>query len=277
MVNWTEPSRTNKMTVGRVFPYQVGFTSPPCYFDPALVDFLKVSPDTIGVQARMLHVPNYAFGLEQRLDNFGLLEEVVACMAASGADVVGQLGTNWSHAGNRTPDEISRFCNRVSETYETPFHMAGYCLIEALQALNVERIAINAVYSWPDWRDGIARFLASAGFDIVYAGNFVDQGFYSDIAECNKQIWTFPYELAEKSMRYVAEKARNAEVIVVSGAPSFRCANGMLQRIIGLMPELEASIGKTIIASDLALYWRVYQTLKLRPIKELGHLMSMLR
>ena len=56
--------------------------------------------------------------------------------------------------------------------------MAGMCVVEGLRALDVERVALNAVYYWPDWHDGIAHFLRKAGFDLVYVGNLVGQGFY---------------------------------------------------------------------------------------------------
>ena len=48
---------------------------------------------------------------------------------------------------------------------------------EYAHELDVVRIALNAVYYWPDWRDGIVRFLKQAGFEVLYYGNFVDQGF----------------------------------------------------------------------------------------------------
>ncbi|MFT5608822.1 MAG: hypothetical protein ACI9PZ_002641, partial [Parvicella sp.] len=63
--------------------------------------------------------------------------------------------------------------------------MAGRCLVEGLRELNIEKIALNSVYCWPDWRDGIARFLKDVGFDLIYVGNFVDQGFYPTQQEVN--------------------------------------------------------------------------------------------
>ena len=53
--------------------------------------------------------------------------------------------------------------------------MAGYAMVEALRHMNVERIALNAVYHWPEWWQGTVNFLTEAGFDVVWAGNFVDQ------------------------------------------------------------------------------------------------------
>ncbi|MDH3694923.1 MAG: hypothetical protein OER96_10175 [Gammaproteobacteria bacterium] len=263
-------------SANKIFPYQVGFTSPPHDFDAAPSDFLRIAPDTVGAHGRMLHVPGYEHELSQRVGNFHLLEEFVNCMSNNGADVCGQVGTNWVHCQGTTPDEIREICSRISDTYETPFHMAGYCLVEALRELNVEKIALNSVYYWPDWRDGITRFLKQAGFDLVYYGNFVDQGFYATQQEVNDLTWIFPGELAKKSMEYVAEQVPNAEAIVVNGMPNFRRADGLPQRIVSLEVELEAAINKTIVSSDIALYWRIFKTLEIAPTGQHGKLLSTL-
>ena len=267
-----------KNPVNKLFPYQVGFTAPPHDFDAAPSDFLRIAPETVGVHGRMLHVPVYAHELTQRAKNFDLLEEVVHCMSNNGADVVGQVGTNWVHCNGTTPDEIRDYCARISESYETPFHMAGYCLVEALREMNIEKIALNSVYYWPDWRDGIARFLKEAGFDLVYAGNFVDQGFYATQEEVNALTWIFPHELAQRTMDYVAEQAPTAEAIVVNGMCNWRRAeDGLPKRALAYTPSWEAKLGKPVIASDTALHWRIFKTLGIAPEGDHGRLLNSLR
>ena len=275
MTAYKKPARWANPT-SRLFPHQVGFTSPPHDFDAAPSDFLRMAPETVGVHGRMLHLPGYAHQLTQRKDNFHLLEEFVECMANNGADVCGQVGTNWVHASGTTPDQIRDICQRISETYETPFHMAGYCLVEGLRALGAEKIALNSVYYWPDWRDGIARFLREAGFDLLYYGNFVDLGLYETQEEVNEQIWIFPGDVAAKSMERIAEKAPNVDAYVVNGMPNFRRADGLPQRMSAREVELEALVGKPIVSSDSALYWRIFKTLGLAPTRPQGRLLSSL-
>ena len=260
----------------KLFPHQVAFTSPPHDFDGAPSDFLRMSPETVGVHGRMLHLEGYQHELNQRTDNFHLLEEYVECMANNGVDVCGQVGTNWVHAGGKTPKEIAEFCDRMVDTYQTPLHMAGMCLVEALREMNVEKIALNSVYYWPDWRDGISRFLKDAGFDLVYSGNFVDQGFYSTQQEVNDLVWIFPGDLAQRSMEYVAEQAPSAEAIVVNGMPNFRAATGLPQRMVSLEKDLEQRVGKPIVSSDSALYWRIYKTLGIGPVGKHSQLLNSL-
>lgn len=275
MSGYLKPARW-KDPANKLFPYQVGFTSPPHDFDAAPTDFLRMAPESVGAHGRMLHLPGYVHELKQRKHNFHLLEEFVECMANNGADVCGQVGTNWVHASGTTPEDIREICERIGDTYETPFHMAGYCLVEGLRALGAEKIALNSVYYWPDWRDGIARFLKQAGFDLVYFGNFVDLGFYETQEEVNALTWIFPGDLAAHSMQRLAERAPQADAYVVNGMPNFRRADGLPQRMISCEVELEALVGKPIVSSDSALYWRIFKTLNLKPTTRQGRLLSSL-
>ncbi|MEM8644824.1 MAG: hypothetical protein AAGF86_00630 [Pseudomonadota bacterium] len=267
---WSDPAK-------KLFPHQVGFTAPPHDFDAAPTDFLRIAPDTVGAHGRLLHVDTYAHELKQRAANFHLLEDVVHCMSNAGADVVGQVGTNWVHCNGTTPDDIRAFCDQLEDKYETPFHMAGMCLVEGLRELGAEKIALNSVYFWPDWRDGVARFLQQAGFDLVYYGNFVDMGFYDTQEEVNECTWIFPGDLAEASMTYAAEQAPDADAIVVNGMPNFRRADGLPQRTLAFAPELEAKLGKPIVSSDFALYWNIFKTLGVAPDGDHGRLLATLK
>lgn len=275
MADYEKPARW-KDPANKLFPHQVGFTAPPHDFDAAPSDFLRIAPRSVGVHGRMLHVPGYAHQLGQRVKNFGLLEEFVECMANNGADVCGQVGSNWVHAGGKTPEGIRQFCARVSETYETPFHMAGYCLVEALRELGVEKVALNSVYYWPDWRDGIARFLRDAGFDLTYVGNMVGLGFYATQEEVNALTWIFPGELAEASCARAAERGAGAEAVVVNGMPNFRAQDGLPRRMVSLTAGIEAAVGLPVVASDVALYWRIFRTLGVAPEGTHGRLLDRL-
>ncbi len=269
--HWSDPKN-------KLFPYQVGFTCPPHDFDAAPSDFLRMSPETVGVHGRMLHVPDYKHELTQRKQNFDLLEEFVECMANNGADVCGQVGSNWVHACGLGVEGVREHCEMLSDKYQTPFHMAGYAMVEALREMNVEKVALNGVYHWPAWWQGTANFLKEAGFDVLWAGNFVDQGWFETQEEVNKQIWCFEGDLAEKSMAYVAEKAPNADVYLANGMSNYRRASdGLAQRFVSLEVGLEDMLGKPIVTHDNALYWRMFKTLGIAPITQQGKLLSSLQ
>lgn len=266
---WSNPAN-------KLFPQQVGFTAPPHDFDAAPSDFLRIAPRSVGAHGRLLHLDHYQHQLGQRAQNFHLLEEVVQCMANAGADVVGQVGTNWVHATGTDCADIRKYTARLSETYETPFHMAGLCLVEALEHLNIQKVALNSVYYWPDWRDGVARFLRSADLDLVYAGNMVDLGLYKTQQEVNDLIWIFPGDAAVESVKRTAENAPGAEAILINGMPNWRNADGVPERCLHRVQEMEDAVGIPVIASDFALYWRIFKTLGVKPMEAPGRLLASL-
>lgn len=268
--HWSEPKN-------KLFSHQVGFTCPPHDFDAAPSDFLRMAPRSVGVHGRMLHVPDYRHRLDQRKRTFGLLEEFVHCMANNGVDVCGQVGSNWVHASGLGVAGIRDFCARMSDTYQTPFHMAGYAMVEALREMNVERVALNAAYHHPDWWQGTVGFLREAGFDVLWAGNFHDQGWFASQQEINDCIWCFDGDLAERSFAYVAEQAPQADAYLINGMCNFRSGpGGLAERPVHLETRLEAMLGKPVVGHDTALYWAMFRTLGLAPTTAQGRLLSSL-
>ena len=254
--------------IKKLFPYQVGFTSPPFDFDAAPSDFLRMCPDTVGVHGWMMHDPDYDHELDQRKKNFHKLDEFVHCMSRNGIDVCGQVGSNWVHASGLGVEGINEFCEKLTVKYKTKFIMAGYAMVEALRHMNVEKIALNAAYHWPEWWKGTINFLSEAGFDVLWAGNFVDQGWFKTQKEVNEKRWIFEADLAEKSFLYVADKAPNADAYIINGMCNFKTGKDeQPQRPVHLEAKLENLLGKTIIGHDTALYWRIMKHLNISQLQ----------
>ena len=222
-------------------------------------------------------MPDYAHGLDQRKQNFGMMDDFVHCMSRNGVDVCGQVGSNWVHASGLGVEGIRVHCEMLSDKYKTPFHMAGYAMVEALRDMNVEKVALNAAYHWPDWWKGTVGFLKEAGFDVLWAGNFHDQGWFYSQEEINDKRWIFEGDLAAKSFQYVAEQAPNADAYLINGMCNFSSGpTGQPQRPVHLISELEEALGKPVIGHDTALYWRLFKTLGLAPTVKRGKLLSSL-
>ena len=261
----------------KLFAHQVGFTCPPFDYDAAPSDFLRMAPETVGVHGRMLHVPDYAHRLDQRQKNFGLLEEFVECMANNGADVCGQVGSNWVHASGLGVEGIRTHCEMLSDKYQTPFHMAGYAMVEALRDRNIEKVALNACYHRQSWYTGTVGFLREAGFDVVWAGNFYDQGWFASQQEVDDCIWCFDEALLWKSFDYVAEQAPDVDAYLINGMSNYRRPqDGLARRPVHHTKALEARLGRPVIGHDTALYWRIFKTLGIAPVGAQGILLSSL-
>lgn len=261
----------------KLFPHQVGFTCPPFDYDAAPSDFLRMAPDSVGVHGWMLHVPEYVHGLDQRKQNFGMMEDFCHCMSRNGVDVAAQVGSNWVHASGLGVKGIRDHCAALSDKYGLAFHMAGYAMVEALRELNVEKVALNAAYHWPDWWQGTVGFLREAGFDVLWAGNFHDQGWFTSQAEVNECRWVFEGDLAVKSFEYVAEQAPDADAYLINGMCNFRSGpDGLPQRPVHLTRTLEAALGKPVVGHDTALHWRIFKSLGLTPTLPRGTLLDSL-
>ena len=261
----------------KLFPHQVGLTCPPHDFDAAPSDLLRIAPDSVGVHGRMLHVPDYKHRLDQRKSNFGLLEDFMECMANNGADVCGQVGSNWVHASGLGVEGIRQHCADLTDKYETPFHMAGYAMVEALRDQNVEKVALNACYHRDSWYQGTVGFLKEAGFDVVWAGNFHDQGWFESQEEVDDCIWCFDEALLWQSFDYVADKAPNVDAYLINGMSNYRRpSDGLAQRPLHHTATLEERLGTLVVGHDTALYWRIFKTLSIAPETPIGRLLSSL-
>ena len=266
---WADPKK-------KLFPHQVGFTCPPHDYDAGPSDFLRMAPRSVGVHGWMLHVQDYAHRLDQRKQNFNMLDDFVHCMANNGVDVCAQVGSNWVHACGLGVEGIRQHCEMLSDKYQTPFHMAGYAMVEALRDRNVEKVALNACYHPDSWYQGTVGFLKEAGFDMVWAGNFVDQGWFETQQEVDDCVWCFDDELIFKSFDYVADQAPAADAYLINGMSNYRKADGLAYRPVHYAIELEQRLGAPVIGHDTALYWRIFKTLALAPETEQGCLLSSL-
>lgn len=109
--------------------------------------------------------------------------------------------------------------------------------------------------------------LAEGGFDVLYSGNFVDQGLVDTQQEVNDATWIFPGDFARRSFEFVAKQAPEADALVIIGMPNFRREkDGLPLRPVSVLREIEKEIGKPIISSDYALYWNIFRTLGVEPV-----------
>jgi len=262
---------TTVQTEHRRYLAYAGFVTTPRYFDDSPQQFLQVAPQGTGILQRVLHVPDYQWGLDERARNFDLLEEAAQCLAESHCDVIGQVGSNWVHCqGTTGPDEVVAFCDELTAETGVRFLMAGQCLVEGLRALGAERITVANGYYRPDWSEGINRYLEAAGFEILWAGDLVDQGLVADhdekLAIEAATLWDYPNHLMVAAAIDAHERAPGADAIVQTGA-GFR----MLQ----VVDTVEGHTGVPVVASDVALYWAMLSELGLGASPGSGALLAM--
>ena len=265
------------MTSGAAAPRKryaayAGFITTPRYFDDSPQQFLAVAPKGVGVIQRVLSIPDYAYRLDQRAANLDQLEDAATCLAESHAAVIGQAGTNWVHCNGTSPDEISDLSARIGKSCGADFVMAGMAIVEGLNALGARRITVANGYYREDWKAGINRFLEQAGFEILWAGNLVDQGIYADLAEMEAvevaTHWDYPTRDVVQACCRAHESAPDADAVVQTGS-GFRVAP--------YIDAIEGMVGKPVVASDAVLYWAMLKRLDLGiPVRGHGRLLASL-
>lgn len=262
------PSHTVSPRQRRYRAY-AGFVTTPGYFDDSPQQFLDVAPSATGILQRVLHVPDYRYELEDRADNFGLLEEAAECLALSHCEVIGQVGSNWVHCQGTSPAEIVAFCDELSARIGARFLMAGQCLVEGLRAVGASRVTIANGYFRPDWSAGINSYLEAAGFEILYAGDLIDQGLVADHEEKLSieaaTLWDYPNHLMIAAAVGAHESAPGADAIVQTGAGF---------RMLGVVDTVEGLTGTPVVGSDFALYWAMLKELGLQATPGYGVLLS---
>ncbi len=258
-------------SVHRRYRAYAGFVTTPQYFDDSPQQFLQIAPKGTGILQRVNHIPDYAYELGQRAQNFGVLEESAICLGRSFCQAIGQVGTNWVHCNGTSPDDIRRICDDISDKAGARFFMAGHCLVDALQEIGAKRITVVNGYYRNDWSRGINGYLEAAGFEILWAGDLIDQGILASHEEKLRieaeTLWDYPDHIMTAAALDAHARAPLADAIVQTGA-GFR----MLQVVDGI----EGQSGKPVIASDFALYWAMLKHLGLTAAPGYGHLLSTL-
>ncbi len=258
--------------VHRRYQAYAGFVTTPRYFDDSPQQFLRVAPPGTGILQRVNHIPDYDYRLEERATNFGLLEESAICLGRSFCQVIGQVGSNWVHCNGTSPTDIERICDDISNKAGARFLMAGHCLVEGLRAVGARTITIANGYYRPDWSAGINGYLEAAGFEILWAGDLIDQGLVADEAEKlaieADTLWDYPNHLMIAATVGAHDAAPEADAIVQTGA-GFR----MLQ----VVDTVEGQTGTPVVGSDFALYWAMLRELGLPAAPGHGSLLATLR
>jgi len=252
-----EPSETPTGGNRKPFRQQVAFVGPPGYFDASPTDFLRLAPEGTGVTARQVGAADAARDMARAIS-----QAVEAC-AASGADVVAVVGSNWSKVGLGGRDDMVAFRDRLEAASAAKVCLAPLSMVDGLHARRARRIAIDAVYATPDWREALSDFFATSGFSVAYCGNLVDLGLVPDLPTLVRHGGVFPGRLAAASIASVLERAGKVDAVVVTGIPSFfDDATGRMQRMVHLLPVLQPHIAVPIIATDVALYHDIVEQLQ---------------
>ncbi len=228
----------------------VGFISPPNWFDPSPQEFAALCAEPVGTQ----QFPLPLFGFNYRLGCIAqTVPELMLAARTLGScrcDAIAVCGTPFGWAGFDGEGQARAAADRLSSSAGVPAVLTGTAIVDALRALGADKVALAPTYYDEDWKTAWKTFIASCGFNVVINDNLADQGLMSADGIGSGHTDILEKELVCNATEAIGQNSRGAEVVVVTGAG---CRTNLYIR------ELEQLAGLPVIGSDTAVFWAAAQ------------------
>lgn len=243
--------------------HRVGFMCPPTDFDTSPTTFRDLAPDGVEVMQTQMRVRGMghdmaSFSLEAIENAIPEMTESARWLADAGAELIVQFGSPFSLVRGADAHALEA---QIAEAVGIPVVLCGAAMLQAATHLGCNRIAVAAGYFDDKWTPVFHDKLRETGLDVPYMENWVTQRVFQTQAESDRVAWHFEPEPAIAGILHAATAAPEADAI-------FALGGGV--RTIDIAANLEARINKPVIGADVAMYWRAFQHLGLKP-REKGH------
>ena len=237
----------------------VGFVSPPNSFENSPQHFLQlVDGDAIGVTQHVVHMPDFEYvGLSEHDSNAAAVElesfeNGVAALADAQAEIVAQVGCYWAMPFHADDEAARRLEAELSDKHGVRVVLVWNAMVDALRVVGARKLSLATGYYRPEWTARSVAYLESAGFEILWAGDVVDQGIVADLegkmAIEKATRWDYPDHIVRAACLDAAARAPEAEAVVQIGA-------GMRPAL--QIAAIEDETGLPLVATDFCLYWAV--------------------
>lgn len=243
---------------GMRFDHYVGFVCPPGSTDFTAQLFREHCLESVCAVQNSAYYENATYNddLGNRDERLTHLERGVAAMKSAQVDVVGQFGGYWSLCYTPTWEEAKKLQADLTQRFEISVVLNWVAIVEALHAVGANRISVAAGYYRKPWTAASVRFLESAGFEVLWAGDVIDQGLFADESERNAleaaTRWDYPDEIVEAACVDAASRAPDCDAICQTGA-------GMHATYVA--DAVEKATGKPLVSTDGALFWSIMRKL----------------
>jgi maleate cis-trans isomerase len=231
---------------------KLGIIAAPGWFDPTLGEFMKMNPKGLEVTQTILPHLGFNYSFKQLEESEKYLETAACLLAEAGSQVVGQVGPAFAYFAGGTPEGARLLQKEISNACGVPLILNGVAVMDAIKAMDCQRVAVACTYYDSQWKERFLTFLNRLGLSIENSGTFVEQGIISNQAEVDSRNYNFSKSEIRENIFKVLSSTPKAEAVVVAGA-------GV--RFLGWIDSLEAELGIPIVTADVSLYWSVSKTL----------------
>lgn len=202
----------------------------------------------------MAHYPGADYGPDVRDGERRLahLEDGVAGLRDASVDVVAQFG---GYSSLPYVPTLNAACNlemSLSEKFSLSVLLNWVAIVDALRKVGARKISVATGYYRPAWTAASITFLESAGFEIVWAGDLIDQGLVPD-QEAKEEIeaatrWDYQDDIVRRACIEAANRAPECDAV---------CQTGAGMRTSYFAESVETETGKPLVATDIAIFWAV--------------------
>lgn len=224
----------------------VGFISPPNWFDPSPQEFAALCVEPIGFQQFPLPLFRFDFTLGSIAQTQPEQMLAARTLGACGCDAIALTGTPFGWAGLSGEEEAREGAAQLAKAAGVPVQIVGTAIIDALRAMGSRKVALATTYYDDEWKAAWKAFVSGCGFTVVLSDNLADQGISRSESIGSKQTDTIDQATVCASVEAVGRDPRGAEAIVVTGAG---CRTNLY------IKELELLTGLPVIGSDTAVFW----------------------
>lgn len=259
------------ITRTRRFEKYFGFVCPPGCADITPQQFLGVSEKPVGVMQHLSYYPDtkYGSGVSEDGKRLAHLEDGIAGLRDAKSDIIAQFGGYWSL--DYCPDYriAVDLQKRLTDQFEIPVVLNWVAIADALNAVGAKRLSVATGYYRPLWSEATIRFLESAGFEICWWGDIIDQGIIPDEAAKLEieaaTLWDYPEDIVTRACIEAGRLGPDCDVVLQTGA-------GM--RTTYVAKAIEDEIGKPFIATDISLFWALLKLAGLKAKPDFGSLLA---
>ena len=256
------------------FQHYVGFVSPPACFDQSPQQFLGVCADSVGVIQNLPNYPGaeYGPGLGDASRRLAVLKDGIAALREADAEVVLQFGGYWALGYAPDLQSARALEQSLRDEFGIPVILNWTAIVDALNAVGAKRISLTTGYYRPEWTKSSVVFLESAGFEILWVGDLIDQSILSNQSEKEaieaSTRWDYSDEIVIQTCVDAARRAPDCDAV---------CQTGAGMRTSYVVTDIEAQTGKPLVATDIAIFWAAMRATGITARTDTGGLLSSTR
>jgi maleate cis-trans isomerase len=166
-------------------------------------------------------------------------------LAEAGSELVIQDGPGFAYLVGGSPAGAREMGVRVSHAAGVPVVLNGVAVLDEIDRLGANRLAVACPYYSPEWKTMFTRFLTLGGYRIESFQTFVEQGIFQDQAAVSARRYQFTDDEIAQSLRRTRMTAPDAEAMVIGGS-------GL--RSGRWRAALERELGLPLVVTDAALH-----------------------